>query len=771
MKIKKLIIILSALMISVVLYSKNSLHPVFPLKGKNGNLTNVIKNISTDKTCIPCHDVSFVKKHSTHFNKKGLSPQCTACHLKPDVTITKGNINEYLGVPENGNCASCHGLIGLCSKALIMPGDYSKSLNFYKNGKQYSMTQKKGVIFSPQDIADSGLNIKNKKNLNYQWDVHARRQLSCSHCHFTANDPRNCGTVQGDLDHLKRDPRKIKDPFKYLKWPDHRLNHAQCTCCHDPYVIHEKLPYKKRHMESLDCQSCHVPVTYGPAIRSIDASVLTLKGQPRIEFSNLMNNGQKKISSYYIVPESPDLLSYKIDPQKKNSKEKISPVKMTTRWFWKSAKTGKEVAGVVLKNVFFNGKRYKKEIIAAFDLDKNNILSKKELRIDSRKKADLIASMLVKERIKKPVLCGLVETNRIFHGIVGEKEAVKKCESCHSQKSKSSKDINLSSFVPFGAKWSIDKTKGVIIDGKLVNNKGLILTRASFFSKHYLFGRNRIPFLDLAGFILFLIAAGGVAIHGAARFIMKKKHEALHGKTEEVYMYGFYERIWHWTMAITVVMLMFTGFEIHYAGTFSILGLFNAVYLHNIIAGILAVNALLSLIYHIATGEIKQFFKFDRLFLKETVVQTLYYIHGIFRGTPHPIEKTIDRKLNPLQQITYVGLLNVLLPFQGITGIMIWATSFFPEFSNSFNGLIYIAPLHNLGSWLMITFLLVHLYLITTGHTVTSNIKAMVTGFDEVDADGEPAETQKLLNMSFKELVTSTYNRVMGKTEKQGEES
>jgi thiosulfate reductase cytochrome b subunit len=45
-------------------------------------------------------------------------------------------------------------------------------------------------------------------------------------------------------------------------------------------------------------------------------------------------------------------------------------------------------------------------------------------------------------------------------------------------------------------------------------------------------------------------------------------------------------------------------------------------------------------------------------------------------------------------------------------------------------GLSLLAPLHNLGSWLFLTFVVVHVYLTTTGHTVTSNLKAMATGWD-----------------------------------------
>jgi thiosulfate reductase cytochrome b subunit len=31
----------------------------------------------------------------------------------------------------------------------------------------------------------------------------------------------------------------------------------------------------------------------------------------------------------------------------------------------------------------------------------------------------------------------------------------------------------------------------------------------------------------------------------------------------------------------------------------------------------------------------------------------------------------------------------------------------------------------------------VHLYLITTGHTVTSNLKAMITGWEELEGEAE----------------------------------
>jgi thiosulfate reductase cytochrome b subunit len=44
-----------------------------------------------------------------------------------------------------------------------------------------------------------------------------------------------------------------------------------------------------------------------------------------------------------------------------------------------------------------------------------------------------------------------------------------------------------------------------------------------------------------------------------------------------------------------------------------------------------------------------------------------------------------------------------------------------------------IAILHTLGAFLLITFLVVHVYMTTTGTSPTSNIKAMLTGYEEIE--------------------------------------
>jgi len=46
-----------------------------------------------------------------------------------------------------------------------------------------------------------------------------------------------------------------------------------------------------------------------------------------------------------------------------------------------------------------------------------------------------------------------------------------------------------------------------------------------------------------------------------------------------------------------------------------------------------------------------------------------------------------------------------------------------------------VAVFHTMGAFVLLSFVVVHLYLITTGHTLTSNLKAMITGWEELEDD------------------------------------
>jgi thiosulfate reductase cytochrome b subunit len=207
-------------------------------------------------------------------------------------------------------------------------------------------------------------------------------------------------------------------------------------------------------------------------------------------------------------------------------------------------------------------------------------------------------------------------------------------------------------------------------------------------------------------------------------------------------MYTRYERIWHWLQAAVILILMATGIEIHSPGSFRLLGFETSVTVHKTLGFVLIANAFVGIVYQLASGQIKQYFSSSQDFLPLAIRQGSYYLRGIFHGGPHPFEKSRERRLNPLQRIVYVATLNLLLPIQVVTGLLLWETQRWPDALGSIGGLAVLAAIHTAGAWIFAAFVVAHLYLITTGRTPTSNLRAMLTGWEESAGTGE-GETVK----------------------------
>jgi thiosulfate reductase cytochrome b subunit len=222
-------------------------------------------------------------------------------------------------------------------------------------------------------------------------------------------------------------------------------------------------------------------------------------------------------------------------------------------------------------------------------------------------------------------------------------------------------------------------------------------------------------------------------VHGGLRFFTGLRFSRKNTRIHEVYMYTVYERFWHWLQTIVIVLLLFTGLIIHRPDMFGIFSFRGVVVVHNVLAALLVINAALSLFYHLVSGEIRQYIPRPYGFFDQAIVQLKYYLQGIFGGRPHPYEKTPNKKLNPLQQITYFGILNVLLPLQIITGALMWGVQQWPQVASWFGGLPYLAPFHSLIAWIFGAFIVGHMYLTTTGAQPFSAIKAMMDGWDEVE--------------------------------------
>lgn len=75
-------------------------------------------------------------------------------------------------------------------------------------------------------------------------------------------------------------------------------------------------------------------------------------------------------------------------------------------------------------------------------------------------------------------------------------------------------------------------------------------------------------------------------------------------------------------------------------------------------------------------------------------------------------------------------------PFQMATGVLYYTYNSRPAVGLQDLGLGILAGLHTAGAFALLVFLVVHLYMTTTGHSVTAHIRAMCTGWEEVPGEG-----------------------------------
>lgn len=191
-------------------------------------------------------------------------------------------------------------------------------------------------------------------------------------------------------------------------------------------------------------------------------------------------------------------------------------------------------------------------------------------------------------------------------------------------------------------------------------------------------------------------------------------------------VYKGFERFWHWMQAALIFFLAFTGFEIH--GSIEFFGFSNAVHYHNIAAKLFIILIVFAIFWHFTTGEWRQYLPTS----KNLRAQIDYYLIGIFRNAPHPTKKTVLTKLNPLQKLTYLGLKLLVIPVMVTSGLLYMFYNY-PQMHVKGAPLTVIAYFHTAGAFLLVAFIIAHLYLITTGSTITSNLKAMITGYEDLE--------------------------------------
>ncbi len=202
--------------------------------------------------------------------------------------------------------------------------------------------------------------------------------------------------------------------------------------------------------------------------------------------------------------------------------------------------------------------------------------------------------------------------------------------------------------------------------------------------------------------------------------------------SDKIYLYPVWIRVWHAVNALCFLVLLVSGISMQYSNPeYPFLPFDVAVSSHNI-SGIVIVVAYLFFLFAFVLTSNKKHYKIQHKGLAERLFKQIrYYTFGVFKGEASPFPTTADIKFNPLQQITYVGVIFILYPVLMATGLALM----FPEaiIDNFFGigGTLLTALLHASAGFLVSMFLIIHLYFATMGATVRSNFKSIVNGYHE----------------------------------------
>ncbi|MGD9819601.1 MAG: cytochrome b/b6 domain-containing protein, partial [Desulfomonilaceae bacterium] len=135
------------------------------------------------------------------------------------------------------------------------------------------------------------------------------------------------------------------------------------------------------------------------------------------------------------------------------------------------------------------------------------------------------------------------------------------------------------------------------------------------------------------------------------------------------------------------------------------------------------------IIYVIFSGRISHYFPKKGEIPGGMIKQAKFYGYGIFKHEPHPYAPSEDNKFNPLQKIAYLQFQLLFLPLLLVSGLLYMYPDCFSGIVAAIGGLKIVAIIHLILGALFAAFLIAHMYLATTGETVSENFKAMIFGY------------------------------------------
>jgi thiosulfate reductase cytochrome b subunit len=200
---------------------------------------------------------------------------------------------------------------------------------------------------------------------------------------------------------------------------------------------------------------------------------------------------------------------------------------------------------------------------------------------------------------------------------------------------------------------------------------------------------------------------------------------------KRTYLHPLPLRIWHWSNALLVVILLVTGIRLRIPGIASLRPNDPALLVHRYAGWAMAVSFVIWLVYGLLVDHLSRHYSIRRRDLKGVFSQAKFYLVSIFKGEEDPFRPSPEDKFNPLQKLAYGAIMCLFTPVLVVTGLLFSDILFFRKYILLWNVAGVVDAIHVIGAYVFALYLVVHVYMATLGRTAFSHIKAMIVGYEE----------------------------------------